>query len=225
MKRFTLTVLVLCFVNYGFSQVGWQPGALLPLDYHDWSKREMRALEYTGSPYVEDDFVHGSINDEAGNSRYAFLRYNAIEEIVEIKIPNSDQQEIKVLPKIRNLSYSLNDYKYVFDSFITNEGKTLEGYFIEYYKGDSLGLYGNPFPKLSESQRAGRKKPDAHLSVEVDYYVRKADGTLHYLKLKEKEFKTLLPNSAQLDHYMAVNKLKTPQDFAKLLSWFENLNL
>lgn len=220
MKKYILVLFIMCFGTYGFSQQINEP--LDPLPH--WIKPEKSQLKFTGTPYLEDDFVYGSINDEAGNSRYAFLRYNAIEEIVEIKIPQSDQPGRRVLPKNKNLSYSLNDYKYIFDSFITSEGERIGGYLIEYYDGDSFGLYGNPYPKLDEAKRAitgyDRDKP-AHLSVEVDYYIKKADGTLHSVELNRRAFSKELPPSQELSRYMSNNRLKTPQDFAELLRWLD----
>lgn len=220
MKKNIFVLFVMFFGAYGFSQQINEP--LDPLPH--WIKSEKSLLKFTGTPYLEDDFVYGSINDEAGNSHYAFLRYNAIEEIVEIKIPQADQLGIQVLPKNNNLSYSLKDYKYIFDSFITSEGERIEGYLIEYYDGYSFGLYGNPNPKLNEAQRArtgyDRDKP-AHLSVEVDYYIKKEDGTLHSVKLNRRAFKKELPPSQELSRYMSNNRLKTPQDFAELLRWLE----
>lgn len=104
------------------------------------------------------------------------------------------------------------------------DGERIEGYLIEYYDGDSFGLFGKPNPKLDEAQRAKtgyERDKSPHLSVEIVYFIKKEDGTLHSVKLNRRAFKKELPPSQELSRYMSNNRLKTPQDFAELLRWLE----
>lgn len=221
MRKFTAAIALSFIGSIGFSQ-DYLPGAP-PMQVFTISKTPEK---HTGSPYLEQNFVNGTINDDKGKTHNAYLRYNAVEDVVEIKIENTAQSEILVLPKIKSLSYSLKDYKYILDSFRTDKGEKIEGFLIEYYNGKSFGLYGNPLPNISEAQVAStgyqQDKP-AHLSVQLDYYIKKGDGTLHNVKLRDKDFKNVLPESKELNEYLKENKLKTPQDYANMLKWLDNL--
>ncbi|QCY68352.1 hypothetical protein FHG64_02495 [Antarcticibacterium flavum] len=213
MKKFTLFLIVLLIANTVSAQVGWKPW-IPPFGTH---KSLNTPEKFEGSPYVEKEFVKGTILDNKGNSQEALLRYNAIEDIVEIKIHNDGETEVRVLPKIKELSYSVNDYTYVLEEFTTHKGEKINGYLIEYYKGDRYGLYGHPVPKATISQLE-----TAHLDVKIEYYIMTEDGILQNVKLKNRDFRKVLPNSSELNNYLSSTQLKTPQDYAALLKWLHN---
>lgn len=178
---------------------------------------------YTGSPYVENDFTQGVIMDENGKSQPAYLRYNTVEDVVEIKM-NKGEKETFVLPKITNLTYQLNGYTYVLDKLQTNEGKRLEGYFIKYHDGEKVKFYGRPMPDVTEAQPArtgyGKDKP-AHLSVNMEYYITNENGVLQNVRIKEKDIKNALPSSSAIDQYLSENKVKSVEDVKRMLQWYE----
>ncbi len=195
------------------AQVGWKPW--IPPFGNNASSNTPENFE--GSPYVEKEFVKGTIFDNKGNSQEALLRYNAIEDIVEIKLDNDGETEVKVLPKIKELSYSVNDYTYVLEEFTTHKGEKIKGFLIEYYKGDRYGLYGHPVPKATISQLE-----TAHLDVEIEYFLMREEGILQNVKLKNRDFKKVLPNSPELNNYFSSTQLKTPQEYAAMLKWLNN---
>lgn len=222
MKKFTLTLLSIFLVSITYSQSaysGWQPGLIgVPNSGEGYKKYK----KITGTPHLNNEFVEGTINDENGNFQKALLRYNAISEIVEVIIQDKKHMDIRVLPKVKEISYTLEDYSLIFDSFPTNNDEILEGYFIEFYKGESYSLYGDPYPKVGAEKISRGYEKSVHLSVEIDYYLKKNNGVLQQVKLKDKDFKKLLPNSPALDQYLNENELKSPQDYAALLMWLEN---
>lgn len=224
MKNFTFLLCLIFVAHLGYAQSGWRPDILFPT-YSTESFEKKTTAKLTGSPYLDDDFKAGTVMDENGNEQGALLRYNALEDIVEIKIVSSDSTDIRVLPKVKELSYSIDGNKYIFDSFLTDKGEQTEKFFIEYYKGDSYALYGKPSPKLSIAKIPNTSyenyKP-ANLSVDVDYYIKKEDGKLYNIKLKNKDFKNLFPKSKEVNRYLAENKLKTPQDYSRVLQLIEN---
>lgn len=228
MKNFTFLFCLFFVGLFGYSQVGWQPGIVKMPYSMETFKKEKTPEKFTGSPYLEENFVAGIIKDEAGNKQDAHFRYNAVEDIVEIKMENADKTEIRVLPKVKELTYAVDDYKYILDSFKTNKGEKIENFLIEYYKGDSFALYGHPLPKVTMAQipkTPYEKYKPAHLSVQEDFYIKKDDGLLYQVKLRERDFKKILPKSKELNNYLAANKLETPGDYAKLLKWLENSEL
>lgn len=177
---------------------------------------------YTGSPYVEKDFTQGVIIDSDGKTQPAFLRYNTVEDLVEVRL-NKSEENTFVLPKVKNITYSLNGYTYVLDSFNTNNGK-IDGYFIQYFDGDKVDLYARPLPDVKDAQKAttgyGKDKP-AHLDIRMEYYLATEDGILKNVKLKPKDFKNELVSSKDMDAYFKDNKLKSVEDYVEFLKWYE----
>ena len=180
---------------------------------------------FTGSPYVEKDFVKGVIMDTDGKTHPAFLRYNAVEEVVEIKLTLSEPDTF-VLPKLKNISYRMNGYTYVLDSFRTDKGQTMEGYFIKYYDGKNVKFYARPVPEITPPVKAStgyEKDKAAHLNVKTEYFIG-YNGTLQPVKLKDKDFINALPKSKEVDKYFKDNKVKTVQDYTKMLEWYDQHN-
>ncbi|CAN5215116.1 hypothetical protein BH23BAC2_BH23BAC2_21640 [soil metagenome] len=182
---------------------------------------------YTGTPYVENDFVNGVIMDTDGKTHPAFLRYNTIEDVVEVKLSLSEAKTF-VLPKLKNISYRMNGYTYVLDSFRTDQGETLEGYFMNYYDGDKVKFYARPMPVITPAVKAKtgyEKDKSAHLNVVTEYYLSLNNGPLKNVKLKDKDFKNALPASKEVDRYFKENKVKTVQDYKKMLEWYDRQDL
>lgn len=179
---------------------------------------------FTGSPYVEKDFVNGVIMDSDGKTHPAFLRYNTVEDVVEVKLALSEPNTF-VLPKLKNISYRMNGYTYVLDSFRTDKGETMEGYFMNYFDGKKVKFYARPLPDVTQAEKAKtgyEKDKPAHLSIKTDYYLSVNNGPLISVKLKEKDFKNALPASKEIDKYFKDNKVKTVEDYSKVLEWFDN---
>lgn len=215
-----ISALILCGTA-GFSQINeYMPGnnAMQILT------TEKTPEGYTGSPYVEKDFTQGVIVDSDGKTQPAFLRYNTIEDVVEIKMNKTDK-DVFVLPKVKNLTYTLNNYTYVLDSFRSADGGRMEGYFIHYYDGENIDLYGRPLPDVTEAQKAktgyGSDKP-AHLRVKMEYFLAVDNKPLQEVKLKKKDFKNALPQSQLVDKYFSNNKVRSIEDYKEMLNWYNN---
>ncbi|QED36730.1 hypothetical protein FK178_02930 [Antarcticibacterium arcticum] len=181
---------------------------------------------YTGSPYVEKNFVNGVIMDTDGKTHPAFLRYNTVEDVVEVKLALSEPDTF-VLPKLKNISYRMNGYTYVLDSFRTDKGETLEGYFMNYYDGKKVKFYARPMPDITPAEKAKtgyEKDKAAHLNVKTDYYIALNNGPLKNVRLKDKDFKNALPASKEVDKYFKEVKVKSVEDFVKMLEWYDQQN-
>lgn len=221
MKKLLILSAILLCGTVGFAQIS----ELIP------GNNDMQILTvkktpegYTGSPYVEKDFTQGVIVDADGKTQPAFLRYNTVEDVVEIKMKRTDE-DVFVLPKVKNLTYNLNNYTYVLDSFRSAEGGRMEGYFIHYYDGENIDLYGRPLPDVTEAQMAstgyGKDKP-AHLSVKMEYFLSVDNKPLQEVKLKKRDFKKALPQSQLVDKYFSDNKVRSVEDYTKMLEWYNN---
>jgi len=177
---------------------------------------------YTGSPYVENNFLLGTIRDFKQNKTLpALLRYNAVEDVVEIRLQLEDKSS--VLPKYTHIKYDMGDYTYFIDNINTEDGFK-ESYFANYYDGKNVKFIGVPEPKVTPAQEAktgyGNDKP-ASLRVDMIYYISLDGGQYKKAKIKEKDLKDILGESDRIEDYFDNNKIKTIEDIVEMLKYFE----
>ncbi|HSP12501.1 MAG TPA: hypothetical protein VLO29_08235 [Salegentibacter sp.] len=178
---------------------------------------------YTGSPFVNEEFQSGTIHAEQGKSQPAFLRYNAVEGIMEIKL-NQQQQNIHVLPRIKKITYTLDGYTYYIDSKRTEEGELLEGYFVNYFEGENVKLLGWPRPDLSEPQEAKsgyEKDKSAHLNVDMEYYLEIGDNRLQEVRIRPRDFRKTFDKDAAMKKFLSDNKVKDLDDAIDALKFYD----
>lgn len=177
---------------------------------------------YTGSPYYEDDFKLGIINDDKGRTLEVLMRYNALEDVVVIR-PNPDSEEEYVLPKLRSITYELGNYTYFIDNIYTDNGH-IEAYFARFYEGDKSTFIGLPKVDVIPAQKAktgyDKDKP-AKIDVEMVYYLSLEGGQFKEVRLKEKDLKDLF-KSDKMEEYFDEHKIKTEEDVVNMLKYFED---
>lgn len=179
---------------------------------------------FTGSPYFEEEFKKGVINDGEGRTQDAYLRYNAVEEEMEIKLEKVDEQ-FMVLPKLKKITYSIDEKKYFIATYRTEKGEKLQGYFVSFYDGEEVKLLGWHRPDIIEAQKARtgyEKNKPAHLKVDLEYYISKNDGRLQEVKMKPRNFRKLFNDSRAMKKYLSDNKVKSTEEAIEALKYFEN---
>lgn len=219
MKNLILFLGAIFICNTGFSQNHLTGNSPIHIMVYDKTPEE----GYTGSPYVEENFVKGTIVDSKGTNMEAWLRYNSVEDAVEVKLDRLDNK-IYELPRLKNISYELENYKYELDSYRTEDGDLLEGFFMKFYEGEKIKYVAKPVPDLRRAEKAKtgyEQDKKARLSVEIEYYIGLGDGTLKEVKLKESDFEKTLPSSPAVEKYLSEHKLKDPADFQKFVEWFD----
>ncbi|MFC6861196.1 hypothetical protein [Zunongwangia atlantica] len=183
--------------------------------------------EYTGSPYVEDEFTQGKIVDvDKNRSQTAYLKFNAIEDVVEIKL-NKDDEKVHILPKLKNLKYDMGDYNYIIDNYRVKGGGNLEGYFLEYFYEDNIRFLAFPEGKLTPATttETGYQKPKpANLRIDYTYYIQRDLGPLEEVKLKNRDFKEIFADEDLIQSYIKKNKIKTESDVVLMLKYYINNN-
>ncbi|MCB7480516.1 hypothetical protein [Christiangramia sediminis] len=179
---------------------------------------------YTGSPYVEDDFRRGIIYDmNKENSQPALLRYNAVEDVVEIKLQKNE--ESRFLPKLTHIEYQMGDYTYFIDNINTDNGN-IEAYFARFHDGDKVKFIARPVPKVTPAVTAKtgyEKDKPANLGVEMQYYISTKDNFYKEVRLKEKDFEDIF-TSDRMEEYFDEHKIKSEMDIVKMLEFYENNN-
>lgn len=184
--------------------------------------KEKEPDTYTGTPYVEKDFQAGIIHDDKGRSQGALMRYNAIEDVVVLKL-NKKDPDVYVLPKLPNITYELPDYTYFIENIETDNGNK-ESYFARYYKSNKVSFIGIPDVDVIQPQKARtgyEKDKPAHIDVDMNYYISLNDGIYKEVRLKEKDFKELLGNSERMKKYFDDHKIKDEKDVVDLLKFYD----
>lgn len=181
--------------------------------------------EVEGSPYFEDQFLPGIIEEKNGNKQNAYFRYNVKTDEVEVKAGPS-QTKVFILPRQEKFVYKLKNYSYVLGTYnILNEG-IIKGFAASYYESDKLRFIAKPFAKISEAQPAKtayEKATPAALYIAVKYYLSVNGEQFQEVKLKEKDFKNLLKESPKFNEYLKDNKIKEIEDVVKLLEFHDFL--
>ncbi|WBL23561.1 hypothetical protein [Zunongwangia sp. HRR-M8] len=176
---------------------------------------------FTGSPYIDDSFLSAQIND-GERSMSAFVRYNAVEDVVEVKI-DEQNSEIYTLPKLKKIKYKLKDYEIFIDQFTDSNGETVNGYMLDYFSNQGVRFLARPEPDVVPAQPArtgyDKDKP-AHLKVDMVYYLQKNGGRLEEVRLREKDFKKILSDKEKMNAYFDRNKIKNEEDVVKMLKFY-----
>lgn len=187
------------------------------------SKPSDKINEIEGSPYFEEQYTPGILFDEKGKTEHAYFRYNVAKDQVEIKIAPTQEQTF-ILPRYQRYSYQLKNYSYILDKLSSDEGKMLEGYFMEYFKGTHSRLLAKPTIKLipgKEAKTGYDKARPAHLEINQIYYLQLEDGPLHEVRLKEKDFKKYLEDKQGMKSYFSTHKIRDMEDVKKMLEFYD----
>lgn len=215
-------ILGLCLIASGLRAqvVNWVPGSASQLEYIILPDAKDNIV---GSPYFEDEFTPGIIMMEGKESLRAYLRYNAVDDQVEVRVaPNAESTY--VLPKDQTISYKLKDYVYKLRQVTTNEGKGLEGYFLDYYSGEKASFYAKPTARVIRPRRestAFNDRTSLRRDVYVDYYLVLKDRPLIHVKLREKDFRKVLEDEPGMKKYFTDNKVKDEEDVVRMLRFYE----
>lgn len=177
-----------------------------------------------GSPYWEEDFLSAKILSEDKKALPVFLRYNILKDQMEIKVEKT-AEDVFVLPRTKDYEYDLDEYDYFMRNYQTSEGDLLTGYIIKYYQGDNILFVGKPTAEVSAAQKAetsyDRAQP-AKINVRSHYYLGIGEQPLIEVRLKEKDFRKILGDSARMKEYFKENKVRDLEDIVAMLKFYDN---
>lgn len=221
-KFLTLILLTIFGLMSSNAQNNFDPGnSTLLLD----TKKSIES-EIVGSPYFEEMFTPGIIEEVGGIKQNAYLRYNVKDDQVEVKV-SPIQTDVFILPRQQKFIYQLKDYSYILGSFSVEDKGLVKGFVNSYYQSDKVTFIGKPFTTVSEAQPAKtsyHKATPATISVGTKYYFGLNGNKLQEVKLKEKYFKNILPSSKEMKQYFGENKIKDIDDVKKMIEFYETLS-
>ncbi len=182
--------------------------------------------ELVGSPYFEEQFTPGIIEEIGGNKQNAYLRYNVKDDQVEVKV-SPTQSEIYILPRQQKFVYQLKDYAYILGSFNVKDIGLIKGYINQYYQSNKVIFIGKPYVTVSQAQPAKtsyEKATPASINVGMNYYFGFEGEQLHEVRLKEKDFKNVFPSSKEMKQYFDDHKIKDIEEVKKMIKFYEALS-
>ncbi|MCB7480513.1 hypothetical protein [Christiangramia sediminis] len=219
MKKFILVLFVVAFGLESTSQEQGVTGSDLLIDYTKYIDYEnnQNSKYILGSIYLNDDFVEGKIiNTETNEFQLAFLRYNALEDLVEIKL--TKDSKIQVLPKVDNLEYHFEDHSIVFNEIETTKGDVINGYFIEYFSKDDLVFVAKPI-LTGKEERFSIHDDNLKLFLDYDYYVQKKEN-VEEVRLAKSNFEKYFSDKDKMEPYFKNNKIKNESDVVAMLQFY-----
>lgn len=214
--KFKLTVLFfLPFMGWGQYTDSGNHGLMLI------TTREAPEKAPTGSPYFEDDeFRKGIVYISEKTSLDAWLRYNVMEEVMEIKL-NPDSEEVYRLPLEEEVVYKFGSRTYSADR-LRVAGSTYFGYFTEYYRGQFLSLLGKPQLEIQESTqpKSGYTDSSDRLKIKEEYFVIWNTGKIEKVRPRHREVRNLFDSKLAQD-YLKNNRVRSIEDLTDFIAFYD----
>ncbi len=186
--------------------------------------------DFQGSPYVSNTFLPTTMFYKDENLGQIFYRHNALNEEVEIKKSNLEEEGIKSLARDKNISILIDGKKMGFKTFVDAKGRTMNGYLISLFEGDTYDLYKRTHVKFTEGKPATSsftKAVPSRFSQFTEYYFQKEGvNRMDEITLKNSKLIKLISDATakeKLKLYLKENELNVKEE-ADLIKAFEFLN-
>jgi hypothetical protein len=148
--------------------------------------------ETVGTPYSTENFIKSKLfyGDEPQGDFY--VRYNALNSIIEIKKTNSPEEEAKQLYADKNVVIKYLNKELRFTTYINKKEETKNGYLSLIHDGSQYKLYHRLAVKFSEGKSAPNSMvadiPNRFAHFEEFYYQKVGVDRIDYLPLKKGGF-------------------------------------
>lgn len=185
--------------------------------------------EFQGSPYTSNEFMPTKMYYKQEDMGTIFYRHNALNEEIEIKKTNLEEEPIRSLTRDKEIGIMIDGKRMGFKTFVTAKKKTLNGYLISLMNGDKYQLYKRTHVKFSQGKPATSsftKAVPARFAQFTEYYFQK-EGVprMDEITLKNGKLLKLLDatDKEKLKGYLKENDLNIKEEQA-LIKAFEFLN-
>ncbi|MBT8319275.1 MAG: hypothetical protein KJP01_04020 [Gramella sp.] len=176
-----------------------------------------------GSPYMEDEFVKGSIIIDGQADQPAYLKYNVAKDQIEIKA-NPIQNEIFVLPRNNTYSFKLDNYTYYYGNITTAKNGYVQGYLMKFYEGDDVRFIAKPVLDIEPAKVAetsyDKSKP-ATMEVKMEYYISVDGKPFEKIILRERFLRRRLKKTKPLEEYYDEHRINSEAEVVELLKFYD----
>lgn len=185
--------------------------------------------ETLGSPYSTEKFIKSKVyyGDDLQGDYY--VRYNALNSIIEIKRTNLPEEEAKQLYADKNVSIKYLNKEMRFTTYINKKGETKNGYLSLIHDGKKFKLYHRLAVKYSEGKAAANSMvadiPSRFAHFEEYFYQIVGVDRIDYLKSSKSTILKLVGKEKkdQVKSYFKENNVSMDNE-EDLIALFSFLN-
>ena len=231
-KKIFYLIFILAFNGISYAQLPLTYGVRKTMDLYETNKltsgdgtHVLTENEIDGSPFLQDEFVSGSIYT-AQKIHYIEvpLRYNIYNDNLEFKLPSDEIQALSA-PEIVEKAI-IGNIQLNYSPFL-RANKIRHGFLILLEEGKA-SLYSKPVVAFKEAT-----EPAAYKPAEPAKFVRKADefyiriGTepAKLITSKKDLVESFQENKEKLDDYIEKNRIKTnkSEDLRKVVVFYNSM--
>ncbi len=230
MKRLIITVLIiLTAISFSFSQ-DYQIREVMDLYrtnkmYSGEIKNILTANDIKGSPYLNDEFINGTIFT---TSKFQFvdvpLRYNIYNDRIEFKTPANEIQALATPEIVETVEFG--NYKMVYIPY-SNTQKIRYGFFMIEKEGN-VSLYSRLeiiFKKAEEPGAYKEAEPAKFVKKSHSYYIRVGMEEAKKVGSKKGLIEIFPDHNNKISAFIKKNKVKTnkPEKLKELVRYYNSL--
>ena len=176
-------------------------------------KQNTKSFKIKGSPYFNDSFELAQIEYFGKDlNEKIYLRYNALNDEMEMSLNSSSTDSDNVLIKNNKVSCIINNEKYKYLGFTPENSNPIIGYLSVLYLGKSLTLYERKkkiYMQATEARTSLERPFPARYTDKIEYYFSINNGSIFEIKLNKKDlFRKLNSYSESIKNYLSLNKIK-----------------
>ena len=192
-------------------------------------KQNTKSFKIKGSPYFNDSFELAQIEYFGKDlNEKIYLRYNALNDEMEMSLNSSSTDSDNVLIKNNKVSCIINNEKYKYLGFTPENSNPIIGYLSVLYLGNSLTLYERKkkiYMQATKARTSLERPFPARYTDKIEYYFSINNGSIFEIKLNKKDlFRKLNSYSESIKNYLSLNKIKI-RSKEDLLSLFKYLDV
>ena len=189
------------------------------------SKLSLKISEIEGSPYLNDEFIAGSVFTTSKTEYVDVpLRYNIYNDQIEFLAGEDNIQALAVPEIVENIEIGDHNLEYL--PYI-NVKKIRRGFFILLEKGNA-SLYARPQVTFQEAKKAGayqNAQPAKFLKRPDEYYIRIGSDAARFVQKKKDLTDIFNDHKKQVDNFMRENRISPnkPEELKKLVQYYNTL--
>lgn len=191
-------------------------------------KQNITSIKIKGSPYFDESFELAEIEyfGKILNDKI-YLRYNALNDEMEMSLNSSSTDSDNVLIKNNKISCIIENKKYKYLGFTPDNSNPIIGYLCILFEGKNLTLYQRKqkiYLEATKARTSLERSFPARYSDKIEYYFSINNGSTLEIKLNKKDlFRKLNSYSESIKEYLVLNKIKikSKEDLFSLFKYLD----
>lgn len=183
-----------------------------------------------GSPYSTENFIKSKIYYNTVLQGEFYVRYNALNSIIEIKKTALQEEEPNQLLADKNVTVKYLNKELKFTTYITKKNETKNGYLALIYSGTKFKLYHRLAVKFAEGKSAANSMvaaiPSRYVHFNEYFFQKEGVSRIDYLPLIKGKFlkKIDKPIRESLKMYIKENSYSLSNE-EDLIMIFKQINI